>query len=202
MSQHPDARRKAQEELDRVVGPHRLPDLDDRDALVYINAVIKEVVRWHIVLAVSVPHRALEDDVVNGYFIPAGTDILPNVWAILHDPEVYDDPETFKPGLFIRDGALYKNIRDPYDFAFGFGRRICPGRYFADESLYLTVASILHVFDICPPIGADGQAIEIVYEPTDGVLSFPKDCRCTVNPRSAAALALINDGGCSSAAMY
>lgn len=80
MSLYPEVLRKAQAELDAVVGPNRLPDFEDRDALVYVNAIIKEALRWHVVTPLSVPHCTLEDDVFNGYFIPAGTTILPNIW--------------------------------------------------------------------------------------------------------------------------
>lgn len=82
MSLYPEVLKKAQAELDAVVGPHRLPDFEDRDALVYVNAIIKEALRWHVVTPLSVPHCTLEDDVFNGYFIPAGTTILPNVWSV------------------------------------------------------------------------------------------------------------------------
>lgn len=83
MALYPDVQKRAQAELDAVVGPGRLPDHSDTDALVYINAVIKETLRWHVVLPLGVPHRTLEDDEVNGYFIPAGTTIIANVWYAL-----------------------------------------------------------------------------------------------------------------------
>ena len=79
MSLYPEVQRKAQAELHSVVGPNRLPEFEDRDALVYVNAVIKEALRWHNVLPFAVPHRTLEDDEYRGYFIPAGTVLVPNV---------------------------------------------------------------------------------------------------------------------------
>ncbi len=79
MSLHPEVQRKAQAELNAVVGPNRLPEFEDRDALVYVNAVIKEALRWHNVLPFVVPHSTLEDDECRGYFIPAGTVLVPNV---------------------------------------------------------------------------------------------------------------------------
>nr|BED43012.1 cytochrome P450 monooxygenase [Trametes versicolor] len=191
MSLYPEVLKKAQAELDAVVGPHRLPDFEDREALVYVNAIIKEALRWHVVTPLSVPHCTLEDDVFNGYFIPAGTTILPNVWAMLHDPAVYEDPEEFRPERFLRDGVPDPTVRDPYLFVFGYGRRICPGRHFADDLLYITIATVLHVFDIGPPLDEGGQPIKVKYEQTDALVTSVKDCRCVVQPRSEQARALI-----------
>ena len=76
----PDIQRKAQEELDKVVGFSRLPVYEDRENLPYINALCKEVLRWHPIIPLGVPHRVTEDDVFDGYFIPAGTLVLGNTW--------------------------------------------------------------------------------------------------------------------------
>lgn len=80
MALNPDALKKAQAELDMVVGPHRLPTHDDRDDLPYVNAVVKETLRWQTAVPFSIPHKITEDTVYNGYFIPAGTTIVPNSW--------------------------------------------------------------------------------------------------------------------------
>ncbi|KAH9889950.1 cytochrome P450 [Cubamyces lactineus] len=186
-----DAQKKAQAELATVVGPNRLPDFDDRDALIYVNAIIKEGLRWHTMLPLGVAHRTAEDSELQGYFIPAGTVITPNTWAVMRDPNIYPEPERFIPERFIRDGKLDPDILDPAKFVFGFGRRICPGRHFADSTLFITIACTLHVFDIRPPLDKDGRPIRIELEQSHGFLSYPEDCRCTVIPRSAEAEALI-----------
>ena len=80
MSLHPEVQKKAQAELDAVVGPGRMPEFSDSDSLVYVNAVIKETLRWHSVVPLGVAHSTVADDELHGYFIPAGTVILPNVW--------------------------------------------------------------------------------------------------------------------------
>ena len=77
---HPGVQKKAQAELDTVVGRGRLPDFDDQPNLVYINAIMKEALRWQVVLPFALPHKTMQDDEFRGYFIPAGTVILPNVW--------------------------------------------------------------------------------------------------------------------------
>ena len=83
MSLYPDIQKKAQAELAAVVGPNRLPDFDDRDALVYVSAIVKETLRWFNVAPLGISHRTMEDDEFRGYFIPAGTLITPNIWLVV-----------------------------------------------------------------------------------------------------------------------
>lgn len=146
MSLYPKVLKTAQAELDAVVGS-RLPEHGDRNKLPYVNAIVKEALRWHVVFPLSLPHNTVADDELDGYFIPAGTIIMPNTWcvgitwlpnddsrsvsdvdirAMLHDPEVFEDPEEFRPERFLRDGELDDTARDPYAFAFGYGRRQVP----------------------------------------------------------------------------
>ena len=80
MAIHPEVQRKAQAELDLVVGPSRLPDHSDREALPYVNAIVKEALRWQNVTPLGVVHRCMSDDEYNGYFIPEGALVMPNVW--------------------------------------------------------------------------------------------------------------------------
>jgi cytochrome P450 len=80
MIDHPDVQRKAQRELDMKIGRGRLPDLEDKENLPYINALVKEVLRWHPVLPLGVPHGAVAGDVYKGMQIPKGTNVIPNAW--------------------------------------------------------------------------------------------------------------------------
>lgn len=80
MAMFPDVQRKAQQELDDLLGSRRLPQCHDRDNLPYINALVKEVLRWHPVVPMSVPHASTQDDICEGYFIPKGSSILVNLW--------------------------------------------------------------------------------------------------------------------------
>ncbi|RPD61608.1 cytochrome P450 [Lentinus tigrinus ALCF2SS1-7] len=193
LSLYPDVQKKAQAELDAVVGPDRLPDYSDQDSLVYIGAIVREALRWHIVDPLGLPHCTIDDDELYGYFIPAGTVLLPNMWAIMHDPETYPDTEAFRPERYIRDGKIGPTIRDPLSLVFGFGRRICPGRYFALAGLFVNIASVLHVFYIGPPVDGGGRPVEVTPGMTDGAMSYPEDARCTIKPRSPKAEALILD---------
>ena len=80
MALFPEAQRKAQEEIDRVVGTDRLPTFEDRENLPYVDALVKEALRWHPVVPMGVPHVTTEDDIYEGYFIPKGSILLPNIW--------------------------------------------------------------------------------------------------------------------------
>ena len=120
---NPKAMKKAQEELDRVVGKGELPDFSHKDNLPYIDALVKEVLRWSSPLPIGVPGKAMQDDVYRGYLIPAGATVIQNVWAICRDPSIYPDPETFNPDRFLKDGKINPLVLNPEDRGFGTGRR-------------------------------------------------------------------------------
>ncbi|RPD62594.1 cytochrome P450 [Lentinus tigrinus ALCF2SS1-7] len=191
MTLHPNAQGVAQAELDAVVGPNRLPTFDDRQNLPYVNALLKELYRWHNATPLGVAHQSIADDEYNGYFIPAHTTVFVNEWSILHDPATYPDPESFIPERYLQDGMPNPDVRDPTTILFGFGRRICPGRYYADASLFLFVASVLHVFRISPPLDNQGKEIRIQPRATPGLVSYVENWSCIIKPRSASAEVLI-----------
>ena len=86
---------------------------------------------------------------------------------ILHDADIYPEPFEFKPERHISTDAQ----RDPRTICFGFGRRICPGLYLADGSLFLTIASSLLLFDIKKVVGKNGVEMTPVHEQTSGIIS-------------------------------
>lgn len=103
MSLHPSIQEKVHAELDAVVGPNRLPDFSDRQALVYLNAVIKEAMRWMPSAPLGLTHCTREDDIVNGYFIPAGTVLLGNIWYANLPPSAYVE----RLSLTVSEGHVY-----------------------------------------------------------------------------------------------
>ncbi|KAF8874761.1 cytochrome P450 [Infundibulicybe gibba] len=190
---HPDVQRKAQAELDSVLGKNRLPEIGDRDSLPYVNAVAMEAMRWQNVTPFAFPHVSTYDDEYDGYFIPRGTLVIGNTWSILHDPEIYNQPLEFKPERFLKDGKIDPSVPRPGVAAFGFGRRTCPGRHFSDDSLFCTISNVLSVFSVSHALDEHGNPIPIRPEMTSGVLSHPVPFRCDIKPRSAAAEKLIWD---------
>ncbi|KAI1813707.1 cytochrome P450 oxidoreductase OrdA-like protein [Poronia punctata] len=187
MTLHPEVQARAQEEIDRVVGPGRLPTFDDRDNLPYINAVVQEAWRWHVVLPLGLPHASTADHYINGYFIPKGATVMSNVWWFTHDPEVYPNPDKYDPLRFMTTPPP----PDPTEWIFGFGRRICPGRFFAQGSVWLTVAKSLAAFNISKGLDESGREIDPVVEASTGVISRVKPYKATVKPRSPEYAALI-----------
>ncbi|KAI1790086.1 cytochrome P450 [Ganoderma leucocontextum] len=191
MASHPQVLKKAQAELDAVVGPHRLPDFEDMKSLPYICALVKELLRWRVVGQLGFPHRALEDDEYHGYFIPKGSTLIPNIWAISRDPNFYRDPDVFLPERFLKDGELDPDVRDPATFVFGYGRRICPGRHYATSVLFIVVSTVLHTLSVTAPLDKDGNPVRLEGKMTDGLISHPEPFECVIQPRSEQVVALI-----------
>ncbi|KAK5634643.1 hypothetical protein RRF57_010356 [Xylaria bambusicola] len=187
MIMFPDVQQKAQDEIDRVVGTHRLPTFDDRENLPYVEALLTEAWRWHTVGPLGVPHASSAEDIVNGYRIPKGSVIVSNIWWFTHDPSVYTDPFVFNPERFIGPNPP----PDPVDYTFGYGRRICPGRFIADSSVWLTIVRSLAVFNISKGLDENGREIEPTMKFTPGLISRPEDFKATIKPRSAQHEALI-----------
>ncbi|KAH9853240.1 cytochrome P450 [Lenzites betulinus] len=193
MAKYPDVQRRAQAELDAVVGPERLPGFDDKPSLPYIAAIIKECIRWRITLPLGIAHHSMEDDEYRGYYIPKGTVVIPNVWAYSRDTRYYSDPEEFRPERYLKDGKLSPGVLDPGDFVFGYGRRGCPGRDFAEATLFALTSHILHTLKIGPPKDAHGKPMSLDVGMTDGgVLALTEPFECTIVPRSAEAETLIS----------
>ncbi|KAJ6550242.1 cytochrome P450 [Mycena capillaripes] len=191
MLRNPEAQRKGQAELDSVIGQGQLPDFIDEPSLPYVSAIVKEVLRWQNVTPIGIPHRVLVDDEYRGYRIPAGSIVIGNIWAILHDDEMYPDPKSFKPERFLRNGKLNPDVRDPETVAFGFGRRICPGKHLASDSLWLTIASMLATMDIKKAVDEEGKVVEPSYEYTSGLVYTPLPFKCSIKPRSQRAVKII-----------
>ncbi|KAF1842847.1 cytochrome P450 [Cucurbitaria berberidis CBS 394.84] len=183
MTLYPDVQKKAQEELDRVIGSGRLPTSADKGTLPYIDAVVNETHRWHPVAPMALPHSSTEEDTIRGYRIPKGALLLPNNWWFTHDPAVYPDPEQFRPERFL-DTPTHKAEPDPRTWTFGYGRRVCPGRYVADNALFITIAQVLAVFNIEKPVDANGKPVEPALEFEPGVVSHPVPYRAIIKPRS------------------
>ncbi|KAI0705578.1 CyP450 monooxygenase [Earliella scabrosa] len=192
MAAHPEVHKRAQAELDAVVGPSRLPDFEDRDSLPYVCALTKELLRWRTVVPLSIPHQSMQDDEYRGYLIPKGSLVFSNLWAYSRDPEAYPDPEAFKPERFLKDGQFsLDTARDPATIAFGYGRRICPGRHFAEASLFIIVATVLHTLSVSAPLDEHGRPQALQGKMTSGILSYPEPFECVIKPRSSAAESLI-----------
>ncbi|KAK5640617.1 hypothetical protein RI129_011428 [Pyrocoelia pectoralis] len=152
---YPDVQRKAQEEIDRVVGRQSPLTLNDRARLQYVECVILESIRLFVGRAFLIPRRALTDATLNGYFIPKDTVIHGNCrLTLLDECAGWKDPKTFYPERFIKNGRI--SIPDNFT-PFGWGRRRCAGEILARANVFLIVASLLQTFNFkpvpgCPPV--------------------------------------------------
>ncbi|KAF8905213.1 cytochrome P450 [Gymnopilus junonius] len=190
--ENPQVIKRAQEELDRVVKPGQLPSFDDEGSLPYITAITKEALRWRDVVPTAASRKLLIDEEYKGYRLPAGSIVVPNAWAILHNEDIYLDPFEFNPDRFMtKDGKLDQAVFDPERACWGFGRRICPGRHMAFSAIWINVASMLAVFDIKKAVDEAGNVIEPSHEYLSGLVCLPKPYKCSITPRSKEAEELI-----------
>ncbi|KAL1938286.1 hypothetical protein VTO73DRAFT_11737 [Trametes versicolor] len=192
MVRNPEAVRKAQEEIDRMVGRERLPDFSDRASLPYLDAFLEELYRWNPPLPLAIPHRAMVEDEYRGYTIPEGSMVLPNIWAMSRDEDAYPKPEEFRPERHIgvaRDGSNPL----PSGYVFGFGRRICPGQAFADATLWIAMAGIIASFDVRSPLDAEGAEVcpPAAFRP--GFTRQPEKFTCRIIPRSGKMAKLVSE---------
>ncbi|KAJ7106668.1 cytochrome P450 [Mycena epipterygia] len=191
MLANPEAQTKAQMEIDSVTQGGRLPSFDDLASLPYVSALVKEILRWKSITPITSRFLTVEDE-YRGYRLPAGSIIIANSWAVLHDESTYADSHSFKPERFLLDNGQPNPAVPSPEAAFGFGRRLCPGRHLATSSIWIAVASLLATFTITKAVGEDGKEIEPTYEYFSGMLSGPLPFKAAIRPRSQNASALIN----------
>ncbi|KAJ7276612.1 cytochrome P450 [Mycena rebaudengoi] len=187
---YPEAQKKAQEEVDRVVGEHRMPTLDDLEEMPYIRAMILEAHRFRPVAPLLIPHATIAQEEYKGYVIPKGATIFVNVWGIFHDPELYDDPESFIPDRYL----LTKNGTKPEvdgsdlrpNLGFGVGRRICPGIHLAQNSININAMNLVWAFNFKTDTDSNGNPVKLdTFNYQKGFVSTPCPFRCKITPRSA-----------------
>ena len=145
---HTEIQRRAQDELDVVVGRFRPPTFADASNLPYIQAMVKESLRWRPVLPFGVPHSTIENDWYEGMFIPKGIICMANLWQCSLDPVSYgDDAADFHPGRSLDEHC--KLIPGPVETCdgghstFGIGRRACVCKHVANKTLFISIATVL-----------------------------------------------------------
>ncbi|KAG1873184.1 cytochrome P450 [Suillus subluteus] len=190
--------RDAQNEIDSVLPDGRPPTMDDIASLPYVRAILREVHRLKPMAPLGMPHALLETQEYRSYVIPKGTTVFINAWGILHDPEVFDEPEVFRPERFLLSEHGTKPGLDSKDWRasipFGSGRRLCPGMNLVNTNLQaFTIATLVWAFDFVPavdpvtkaPIPVDTGAYE------EGLVFRPRLFACSILPRSEAKARLI-----------
>ncbi|KAA8526089.1 hypothetical protein F0562_007811 [Nyssa sinensis] len=154
MALHPDIQSKVQEELDAIVGKSRPVTESDISSTVYLQAVVREVLRLHPPgPLLSWARLSITDTTVDGHYVPAGTTSMVNMWAISRDPQVWSDPLQFMPDRFVtKQGDVDFSVMgsDLRLAPFGSGRRTCPGKTLGLTTVSFWVASLLHEYEWLP----------------------------------------------------
>ncbi|XP_015884699.3 cytochrome P450 CYP82D47 [Ziziphus jujuba] len=146
------ALKKAQQELDEHVGRDRQVKESDLNKLVYLQAILKETLRLYPAGPLSIPHESMEDCTVGGYHVPKGIRLLVNLSKIHRDPKIWSDPNEFRPERFLTTHKAVDVRGQNFELIpFGSGRRMCPGVSLALQFMQLTLAALLHGFDMATP---------------------------------------------------
>ncbi|KAF2467456.1 cytochrome P450 [Lindgomyces ingoldianus] len=166
LAANPAVRRKAYEELSRVVGPSRSPTFSDEPNLPYIRAIVKETMRIRPVTNIGTPHFTTAPIIYKNIHIPANSVVAIQQYAIHYDPSLFPDPESFKPERYLsfpeKAGFYAAGGADKRDhWSFGAGRRICSGLHLAENSMFVVLAKVLWAFDVLPPLDASGGEEEM-----------------------------------------
>jgi cytochrome P450 len=160
MLAYPEVQNQAHAELDEVVGSARPPTFADLPSLPYIRAMVKETLRWSLTVPFGVPHASSADDWYEGMFIPKGTICLVNMRLINSETDVFgSDAEQFNPARYLDENRQIKVLgsREEGHMSFGFGRRICPGKYVAEDTLAIDFATLLWAMRFERPEGVKAE---------------------------------------------
>ncbi|KAH9373648.1 hypothetical protein HPB48_011396 [Haemaphysalis longicornis] len=149
---------RVQQEIDEVVGRERQPTWEDRHKMPFTVACIWEMYRWNTPSPLGVPRGAGEDTVFDDYYIPKGTTVIPNVWAVHNDPALWKDPSKFAPSRFLNEDGTLIQHKPEYLIPFSIGKRMCPGETLASVEVFLYITCLLQKYRILP---ADGKSHDI-----------------------------------------
>uniref|UniRef100_S4RRW7 Steroid 21-hydroxylase n=1 Tax=Petromyzon marinus TaxID=7757 RepID=S4RRW7_PETMA len=146
---HPEVQDQIYEEMEQKLQPGLGPSLADRDKLLYLDATIKEILRLCPVAPLAIPHRALRDSSVGGFFICKGSTVIANLWAAHRDHAHWDNPSVFQPGRFLGESLERRNPASLL-LPFGAGKRVCLGESLAKAEIFLFLGHVLRRLRLQP----------------------------------------------------
>ncbi|KPJ01783.1 Cytochrome P450 18a1 [Papilio xuthus] len=177
MLRNPEVKRRVQEELDSVIGSDRILTVEDMPDLIYTESTILETLRMSSIVPLATTHSPTKDVNLNGYKIPAGSQVVPLINCVHMDPKLWEEPSKFNPSRFIDEAGRIK--RPEFFMPFGVGRRMCLGDVLARMEMFMFFATIMHQFDIQMEAGAAPPSLE----GTVGATISPQSFRVRFMPR-------------------
>ncbi|KAK6142103.1 hypothetical protein DH2020_006971 [Rehmannia glutinosa] len=145
---NPSVLKKAQEEIDKVIGPGRLVQESDAANLPYLQAVIKETFRLHPPIPM-LSRKSVSECVIDGYKIPAKCLLFVNIWSMGRNPKYWESPMVFQPERFLEKENSSIDIKGQHFelLPFGTGRRGCPGMLLAIQEVIVIIGTMVQCFD-------------------------------------------------------
>ncbi|XP_074873000.1 cytochrome P450 2G1-like isoform X2 [Carettochelys insculpta] len=175
---HPEIEAKLHEEIDRVIGSHRSPCMEDRSRMPYMDAVLHEIQRFADIVPMGVPHTVTRDIEFRGYTLPEGMNIIPLLCTAQADPTQFKNPDCFDPSHFLDENGRFR--RNDAFMAFSAGKRVCLGESLAIMELFIFLTSILQSFTLqalVPPAEID------LSPESSGLGSIPRPYQFCLLPR-------------------
>uniref|UniRef100_W5KHS0 Cytochrome P450 2B4-like n=1 Tax=Astyanax mexicanus TaxID=7994 RepID=W5KHS0_ASTMX len=175
MMEHPDVQERCHEEIVRVLGFDCFPSMDDRAQLPYTLATVHEIQRYANIVPLGVVHQTTQPTKLRGYHIPAGTNIMSNLTAIMADKDHWKYPNTFNPENFLDEkGQFCKN--DSF-LPFSLGPRVCLGETLARTELFIFFTSLIQQLKFSWPPGAPPLNMDGIVGVVRANLPFNTICR-------------------------
>uniref|UniRef100_A0AC34GQL3 Cytochrome P450 n=1 Tax=Panagrolaimus sp. ES5 TaxID=591445 RepID=A0AC34GQL3_9BILA len=173
-----EIRAKIYHELDTVVGNDRLITNNDKCNLSYLNAFISETQRIANLLPINFSRKTIKDTYINGFYVPKGSSVVPQISCILFDDTIFPDPFTFNPERFIdTETKKYKKIDEFIPFSVG--KRQCMGEGLAKMELFLIISNLFNQFKIYPEDEKHLPSLEKRF----GFALQPQPFKCKVESR-------------------
>ncbi|KAM5237220.1 cytochrome P450 2S1 [Ctenodactylus gundi] len=174
---YPQVQKRVREELTRELEAGQAPSLQDRARLPYTDAVLHEAQRLLALVPMGMPRALTRTTCFRGYMLPQGTEIFALLGSVLHDPEVFREPQEFNPDRFLDAEGRFRKPKAYLPFSLG--KRVCLGEGLAQAELFLFFTAILQAFSLESPHPAGSLSIQPA---VSGLFNVPPAFQLQVRP--------------------